>query len=179
MSLRISRRLFVVGFAIVLIQVAVLSQVTVAGAHPDALLLLAVAAGLAGGAQQGAVVAFLAGLVADLFVVTPYGLSALCYVLVAFTVGLVASLPAGRAPRLVRVVVSFAASVAGTLLYAGLCILVGQPHLSGRALLDVVLVVSVANAVLAIPTIAAVQWAFAGNVAGAHEYAAASGSAAR
>ena len=179
MSLRLSRRLFVVGFAVVLIQVGILEQVNVAGAHPDLLLLLAIAAGLAGGAQQGAVVAFLAGLVADLFVVTPYGLTALCYVLVAFSVGVVASLPAGRAPRLFRVLVGFAGSVAGTLLYAGLCILVGQPHLSGPALLDVVLVVSVANAVLAIPTVAAVQWAFAGSLVTAREYAPASGSAVR
>ena len=77
---------------------ASLNEIVVGGAHPDLFLLLAISAGLAAGPQRGAVMAFALGLVADLFVQTPYGLSSLCYVLVAFAIGLGgrASRPGGR-----------------------------------------------------------------------------------
>jgi rod shape-determining protein MreD len=159
-TLRTWRRLFVVGFAVMIVQVGLLQQIVVGSAHPDAFLLMAVCAGLVAGPQYGAVVAFVTGLVADLFVVTPYGLSALCFVLVAFGVGYLAALPGGRAPYTFRVVTAFVASIGGTLLYAGLSILVGQPHAPRGELVNVVAVVSVANAVLAIPAVALMRWVF-------------------
>ena len=160
LTLRTWRRLFIVGVVIVVVQVGLLQQVTVANVHPDAFLLVAICAGLVAGPQAGAVVGFVTGLVADLFVVTPYGLSALCYVLVAFTVGQTAALPGGRAPHLFKVVTAFLGSIGGTLLYLGLAILVGQPHLARAQLVDVLAVVSVANAVLAVPGVAVMRWAF-------------------
>src|ERR1039458_5307813 len=83
----------------VVIQTGLLDQLVIGGAHPDIFVLLAVVAGLAAGPQRGAVAAFSIGLVADLFVRTPFGLSSLCYVLLAFVTGLAAVLPdilAGR-----------------------------------------------------------------------------------
>lgn len=162
MNLRTWRRLFVVGFVVMIVQVGVLDAISVGGAHPDGFLLFAIAAGLIAGAQHGAVIAFVTGLVADLFVPTPFGLSALCYVIVAFGVGLAAALPGGRGPRLYHMTVTFVASVGATLLFAALLALLGQPHLPRNELLDVVLVVSVANAVLAVPAVAAMHWAFGG-----------------
>ena len=88
MTIRTWGRLAVITLAVVLVQVCVLNQIVVGGAHPDALLLLAISAGLVAGPQRGAVMGFALGLVADVFVPTPYGLSSLCYVLVAFAVGL-------------------------------------------------------------------------------------------
>ena len=49
------------------------------GSPPDLMLALAVAAGLAGGPERGAWVGFAAGLLADCFLQTPLGLSALVY----------------------------------------------------------------------------------------------------
>ncbi len=160
MTLRTWRRLFVVGFAVVIVQVGLLQQVVIGSAHPDTFLLMAVCAGLVAGPQYGAVIGFVTGLVADLFVVTPYGLSSLCFVLVAFAVGYLAAVPGGRAPYTFRVVTSFLASIGGVLLYAGLSILLGQPHVPRGELVNVVAVVSVANAILAVPAVALMRWVF-------------------
>lgn len=159
MTLRAWRRLFVVGVVVVVVQVGVLERIVIGGAHPDGFLMFAIAAGIVGGAQRGAVVGFVTGLVADVFVTTPYGLSALCYVLVAFTVGLMASLPGGRGPRLYQVLVSFVAGFLGSLLFAGLLVLLDQPRMPLGELLVIATVVAVSNVVLALPTSAAMQWA--------------------
>ena len=173
MTLRTWRRLFVIGFAVLILQVGLFQQVSIGGAHPDLFLLLAISAGLLAGPQYGAVVGFLTGLVADLFVVTPFGLSALCYVILAFTIGHTASLPGGRAPYTFRVAATFVASVGGTLLFAGLAILMGQPHIPRSQLLNVILVVSSANAILAIPATSALRWVFSGTSKSRSEVAAA------
>ena len=83
MTLRTWARLAVVVLAAVLVQVGLLNQIVIGGAHPDAFLMLAISAGLVAGPQRGAILGFTLGLVADVFVQTPYGLSSLCYVLVA------------------------------------------------------------------------------------------------
>jgi rod shape-determining protein MreD len=163
MTLRACRRLFIVGVVLVVVQLGLLEQVTIDGAHPDAFLMFVIAAGLVAGAQHGAVVGFITGLVADLFVVTPFGLSSLCYVLVAFCVGLLGTIPTGRAPRTYQVAVAVLARVAGTLLFAGLLALLGQPHLPRSELVDVVLVVAIGNAVLALPATAVMGWIFQGS----------------
>ena len=96
MTLRTWARLVVIVLAAALVQVGLLNQIVLGEAHPDVFVLLAVAAGLVAGPQRGAVIGFVLGLVADVFVQTPYGLSSLCYVLVAFAVGLVAATVASR-----------------------------------------------------------------------------------
>jgi len=111
------------------------------------------------GPQRGAVIAFVVGLVADLFVVTPFGLSALVYVLVAFGVGAAASLAGGRAPYSFRMVMAAAGGIAGVLLFAGIGVLIGQPQLPSHQLLAVVGVVAIANALLALPAAMLMSWA--------------------
>ena len=96
MTMRTWGRLGIIVLAAVLVQVGVLNQIVIGGAHPDVFLLLAISAGLVAGPQRGAVMGFTLGLVADVFVQTPYGLSSLCYVLVAFAVGLAAGMVAAR-----------------------------------------------------------------------------------
>jgi rod shape-determining protein MreD len=139
------------------LQEAVLNGLDVGGAHPDGFLLLAIAAGLTAGPQRGALIAFVVGLVADLFVLTPFGLSSLVYVLVAFGVGVLASLPGGRAPYSFQMTVALAGGIAGTLLFEGIAVLLDQPQLPSHGLVAVVAVVAVANVVLIIPATAAMS----------------------
>jgi hypothetical protein len=56
-----------------ILQRGVFSQLRVDGAVPDALLVLAVAAGIVGGTDRGATVGFFSGLALDLMVTTPFG----------------------------------------------------------------------------------------------------------
>jgi rod shape-determining protein MreD len=152
-------RLAVVIVVTVIAQVGLVDGLVVEGAHPDLFLLLAIVAGLAAGPQRGAVIAFVVGLVADLFVLTPFGLSSLVDVLVAFGVGASASLQRGRAPYSFRVIVAVAGSVAGTLLFSGIGALVGQPHLPRPQLVSVLAVVTITNAILVVPAAAVMAWA--------------------
>jgi len=152
-------RLAVVVVLTTVLQVGVLNGLEVGGAHPDGFLLLAIAAGIVAGPQRGAVIAFVVGLVADLFVLTPFGLSALVDVLVAFGVGSAAALPAGRAPYSFRMMMAFAGGIAGTLLFALISSLLGQPKLPSHELAVVAAVVAIANVVLVAPATAAMSWA--------------------
>ncbi len=124
MTLRTWARLAVVVLAAVLVQVGLLNQIVIGGAHPDVFLMLAISAGLVAGPQRGAILGFTLGLVADVFVQTPYGLSSLCYVLVAFAVGLAASTVAARPTLGFQAAAALLGGIGGTLLFAGL----GDPH---------------------------------------------------
>jgi rod shape-determining protein MreD len=142
-----------------LLQISVLDNIVVHHAHPDVMLLVAVGAGLAGGPQQGAIVAFFTGLVADLFVDTPFGLSALTFVLVAFTVGVAVRGTGDRVSVAMRFATAMLASAGGTMLFAGFGYILGEPLILRSNLVAVVAVVTAGNAVMAIPVLWAVHWA--------------------
>lgn len=159
MSAQSWARFALVVLSAAVLQVAVLDGIVVHGAHPDVMLLVAIGAGLAAGTQQGAVAAFAVGLVADLFVDTPYGASALAFVLVAFTVGMAVRGPADATSMGMKFATAVLASAAGTVLFAGVGYLLGEPLALRGNLPAVVGVVTAANALLAIPVFGAVRWA--------------------
>jgi len=158
MTVRMWLRLASVLAIAALVQVAILDGIVVAGAHPDLMLTVAIAAGLALGAQRGAVVGFVAGLVADLFLPTPFGLSALSFVLVAFFVGLASALSGGRASIAAQLTTALLAGIGGTLLFAVLATLIGQPSLPRHDLVQVVAMVSAGCIVLIVPAHRAIEW---------------------
>ena len=147
MTGRMWGRLAVLIVVTAIVQVSFLNGLLIGGAHPDLFLLVAIVAGLTAGPQRGAVIAF----VADLFVLTPFGLSSLVYVLVAFGVGEAASLPSGRAPYSFRMLMAAAGGIVGVLLFSGIGALIGQPHLPRQQLIAVVSVVAIATPFFASP----------------------------
>jgi rod shape-determining protein MreD len=178
MTLRTWARLGVVCLAAVLVQVGVLNQIVIGGVHPDVFLLLAISAGLVAGPQLGAVMGFTIGLVADVFVQTPYGLSSLCYVLVAFAVGLAAGTTSGRPTLGFQLAAAFLGGVGGTLLFAGLGTLIDQPSVSHHQLVVAATVVAAGCVLFANLAYRLVEWTIA-VAPGAHRDAGAfaSGSA--
>ena len=82
-------RLFMLIVLMVIIQYTVGLDLRIAGAHPDLMLLMPIAAGVVGGPEIGAATGFAAGIATDLLLPTPFGLSALVYSLVGFSVGYV------------------------------------------------------------------------------------------
>ncbi len=141
----------------VLVHTAVTSRVTVLGARPDVLLLVPIAAGLAGGRSRGAALGFAAGLAADVFLTSPMALSALVYSLVGYAVGLIQGGLLALSP-LFTVLTALGASAAGVLLYALAAGVLGQALVVGR-LPVVVLVVALVNALLGPPALRAMRWA--------------------
>ena len=161
MTLRTWGRLGLIALVAVFVQVGILSQIVVGGAHGDVFLLLAISAGLVAGPQRGAEMAFALGLVADVFVQTPYGLSSLCYVLVAFAVGL-ATGAMNRRPTLgFQVAAALLGGVGGTLLFAGLGTLIGQPSVPRHQLVIIVTVVAAGCVLLANLACRLLEWAVA------------------
>ncbi|PZS16893.1 MAG: rod shape-determining protein MreD [Acidimicrobiales bacterium] len=171
-------RLGLIVVTILVVQLTLLDGVSVYHIHPDALVLVAAAGGLVAGPQRGATVGFVAGLASDLFLATPFGLSALAFTLVGFGVGMArASLilptwwltPAAGA----------LASAAGVVIYALLGATVGQSQMLGDRLALVVGVVALANAVLAPLVVSLVRWALDSGAAGERSLGSPTGSSSR
>ncbi len=142
----------------VVLQASLLTELRFLGVSADLMLVLAIASGLELGPERGALVGFTTGLLMDLLLQTPFGLSALTYLLVGYAVGRANALHL-RSARGFDVVVASAASAAGVALFVLCGELVGQPLLSTPQLGRIVVVVSVSSAVLVVPVKAVVRWA--------------------
>ncbi len=160
MTLRSLVRLLVLTAVVLLVQWTVGIDIRVAGAHPDVMVLLPIAAGMAGGPEEGAVAGFVAGLAADLLLPTPFGLSALVWCLVGFGVG-ASTGTLTRRVWWIRPATSFVSSAVAVLLYAVLGALLGQQQFLHVDLVPIVLVVGVVNSALVAPAVVVVVRALA------------------
>jgi rod shape-determining protein MreD len=143
--------------AALLLQITLVSDLRVAGAVGDLLLVVVVAAGLTGGADRGVTYGFAAGLLYDLALDTPFGLTALTYALVGYAVGLAGS-------ALVRtsgwwpVGVAAVAGLVQATLYTSLGNMLGTAYRFGH-LPAIALVMAGWCAVLVLPLIRVTWWA--------------------
>lgn len=167
-SIRV-RAALALAFTLV-IHLTLLSRLRIDEVRPDALLLSAVIAGLVGGPERGAVVGFSAGVLGDLFLQTPFGLSALAYCLVGFAVG---SLQSGilRSAWWIPVVTGAAASAAGVVLYGVLGAMVGQVDFVSPRLIVIAVVVGFMNGALSPAAARLMSWVFKAGL-GERSYAA-------
>ena len=149
-------RLSLVVVVLLTVQTTWLADLRPFGETGDLLLLLAIAAGMAGGPQRGAAVGFIAGMAMDLVLLTPFGLSSLTYLAVGYVVGMVHDGVLRSAPW-IPVLVTFLASVVGVVFFVVLGQLVGQqfrvPNLP-----RIVLVTAGLNTVLAFPALFVARW---------------------
>ncbi|MDP9005725.1 MAG: rod shape-determining protein MreD [Actinomycetota bacterium] len=151
-------RLPPVLLAAVVLHTAVFPQLRVFGVAADVLLLVAIAAGMSGGADQGAAVGFGAGLLADFFLQTPFGLSALTYSLVGYGVGAFQATVL-HTGRWITLLTALVASALGVALFAAVATVLGQDHLLALRLLGIAGVVAVLNAALAPAAVRVLRWA--------------------
>ena len=142
--------------AALLVQTTVLSRMRFWDVMPDFMLLVAVAGGITAGPTRGATLGFTSGMLIDLFLPTPLGLSALVFTLVGYGVG-VANTGVLRSAWYIPVLTAGAASVAGVVLYALAGSVLGERMINGH-LITIVLVVGVCNAVLAPVGVKLVDW---------------------
>lgn len=149
-------RLPVMLLATLLLQTTILVRMRLFGVMPDCMLLVAVAAGITGGPVRGATIGFASGMLIDLFLPTPLGLSALVFTFVGYGVG-VANAGVLRSAWYIPVLTAGAASAAGVALYALVGSVLGEQMLSAR-LVTIVAVVGVTNAVLAPVAVRFVRW---------------------
>lgn len=155
-----ARRWPPVLLAAVVVQTSVAPELRVLGVAVDVLLLLAVVAGIAGGPDHGALVGFVAGALADLFVQTPFGLSALAYCLTGYLAGALHGTVLPASP-LAPVATAGLGCAVGVVLFATIGAVVGQAGLLELDVLRVALVVGLAGALLSPVALRVVRWASA------------------
>ncbi len=142
----------------IIVQLTVFIDVRVAGVAPELLALVAVIAGFFAGPERGPLIAFIAGLIWDVYLPTPLGVAAVTFALVAFAV---ASLEEGlfHDSRFQLVAVVGVASASTVIAYALIGELVGQRGLVDVEMLRVSLLVGLVNAALTPVAAPMIRWA--------------------
>lgn len=142
--------------AALVIQITMLSDLRLLGALGDLMLALTVAAGLTGGADRGVTWGFATGVLYDLMLDTPFGLSALTYALVGYAVGLAGSALMRTSGWWPVGVAAVAGAVQATL-YTALANLLGDAFPFGH-LPAIALVMAAWCALLVLPLIRVMWW---------------------
>ena len=158
-------RLPILFVGALLLQTTLLASLRIFGVMPDLMLLLAVAGGITAGATRGATLGFASGMLIDLFLPTPLGLSALVFTLVGYGVG-VANTGVLRSAWYIPVLTAGGASVAGVTLYALIGSVLGERMVDGH-LVTIAVVVGLSNAVLAPVAVKVVDWSLGSLKSGA------------
>lgn len=96
----------------VLLQILLISQVSILGVTADLFLILTVLVAVTRGSLEGAVFGFAAGLVADIAYFQPLGIRALIYVLAGYFVGMAAARLAVSSPWSVALIVGVSSFLA-------------------------------------------------------------------
>jgi rod shape-determining protein MreD len=120
----------------VLLQAAVFPHLRIGGAVPDVALVLTVAVAWRAGPETGASVGFVSGLLVDLYLRTPLGLSALAFALTGAAVGVVQT-GLLRQGRWVAPLLGALGGLFGNLVFIGVGILAGQDQLRSLHTLQV------------------------------------------
>ena len=147
--------LLLVMFTVV--EVEVLSRLRIFDVAAQVLLASAVAAGMTGGPERGALYGFAAGLMIDLYLPTPFGLSGISFAIAAFAFGFVA----GRVVEelwLTRIGFVAVGSVLGTILYVLFGEAIGQRGLYRDDFVQVLAIIAALNALLGIGLVPLVGW---------------------
>lgn len=141
----------------VVLHSAVFPQLRVFDVAADVLLLLGIAAGIAGGPERGAVVGFAAGILADCFLQTPFGLSALAYCLVGWGVGSFQTRIL-HATWWIPMLTAAVASAAGVVLFVVLGAVVGEEQLWSVRAIPIVGVTALWSAALSPLVLRIARW---------------------
>ena len=144
----------------IVVHTAVSPNLRVFGVALDVLLVLSVAAGIAGGAERGAAVGFACGVLADCFLQTPFGLSALTYALVGYGVG-VFQTGVLHSSWWIPSLTAAVASVGAVVIFVGLGVVVGQDQLLSTRLVTVAGVLALLHGLVMPLAVRLLRWGLA------------------
>jgi rod shape-determining protein MreD len=154
--LPVLRRAAPVLVALLIVQVGVLADLPAFGAVADVMLLAALAAATVGGPDKGALYGFAAGLLYDLVLDTPFGMSALVYALVGYAIG-VAVAWVVEPQWWVHVGAAVVGSIAAVVLMVLVARVLGLPYPFDEVV-RIALVVAAWNALLIVPARRVMRW---------------------
>ena len=144
---------------VLLVQSSFLIKMNLGVVTPDAMVLLPIAAGMLMGSERGAVIGFFAGVLTDMFLQTPMGLSALTYSVVGFAVG---AMHTGvlRAAWWIGPLTAMVASAFSVILFVVIGTVVGVANLFADDLVLIIIGVAVVNAPLSMAVTRLMAWAW-------------------
>lgn len=142
----------------VVLHTAVFPQLRILDVTAEVLLLVTIASGIAGGPERGATMGFVTGILADFFLQTPFGLSALVFCLVGWGVGSFQTRIL-HATWWIPMLTAALATAAGVVLFALLGFVVGEDQLLSFRLVRIVPVTALWAALLAALFVRALRWA--------------------
>ena len=145
------------------LQLSLISELHLLGSTGDVLLLLVLIAAMLTGSRKGAVVAFAIGLSFDLFLQTPFGLSALAYCLSASVVGRLHG-ALYRSIWWFTPLAVFLGSAGAVMTWVLIGTVFGVPDLLDGRLIGIVLVVSGLNAALSPAALRVMRWVLAADL---------------
>ncbi len=149
-------RLTLVVIGAVVLQTTLLPHLRLFGAVPELGLLAVIGVAFEDGPESGAVFGFAAGLVTDMFLSTPVGLSALSYALTGYAVG---TFQAGmlRATSGIAPLLGAAGGLLGGLVFLIVGVLVGEDGFLTAHSLGIVILAALYDSLLAVVVIPLVQ----------------------
>lgn len=153
-------RTALVVVALITLQCSLIAKVPLFGARADIVVVAAIAAGIVGGPDIGALVGFAAGLAFDLLLPTPVGMSALCYCVVGYGCGL-AQESVLRARWWIPAATAALGGAASAMLFWAVGKVLSEPLPSVRDLPTIVAVVAVVAALWCLPMVRVFQLALA------------------
>jgi rod shape-determining protein MreD len=157
---QLAMRVLLVIFIVLIAQSTVILSIRIDSVHPDLLWLLPITAALLGGPDFGALVGFWSGLAFDLFLPTPFGLSALIGSLLGYSMGAATAAMDKRALWL-RPVAAVIGSVVADMLFAVTGAVFGQSQMVRVNFLTLFLVVGVSSLICVLPVNRLMRWATA------------------
>jgi rod shape-determining protein MreD len=152
-------RIWAAVAAVVVVQETVVPQVRILGVFPDLVAGFVPVAGLVGGAEEGAVAGFVAGMAQDLFLQAPFGMSATVYTVIGYLAGLLGRSLGASPSRLLGHTGAAVGSAAALTGYALVGSILGQPGMLTSRLPVTVGIVAAVNFLLATPLVKLARWA--------------------
>lgn len=153
-------RLFLVGLPALALQTTFFAEVKFFGVVVQIMLALSVAAGLAGGSENGALAGFVFGLMLDLVLTSPLGLSALVFGAAGWAAGYLHS-HALENPKWLNALVVGLMSGLATFALPVVANWIGVEGWLSSRLTKVIIVVALTNALLSFIAVPIARWALA------------------
>ena len=151
-------RLVLVGLLFLSLQTTIFNEMRPFGVSIEVMLLLAAATGLAKGSETGAIAGFVVGLLYDMVLTTPLGLCAVVFAVVAYLAGFVHSF-VHEPTWWSRILIVSLASAVGTLLLPIAFTVTGAEGVFTTNVFSIIAVVTVFNALFALPVAWLCGWA--------------------
>jgi rod shape-determining protein MreD len=151
-------RLVLLGLLFLSLQTTIFNEMRPLGVSMEVMLLLAASTGLAKGSETGAITGFVVGLLYDMVLTTPLGLCAVVFSVVAYLAGLAHSF-VHEPTWWSRILTVMVTSAIGMILLPIAFTVTGAEGVFTTDLIEMVVVVAVFNALLALPVVWLCSWA--------------------